>query len=83
MVIDERSTGFKDSNEFCIHLENVKRERGFETYMETVVWFSENESDADIEEIAKFLNKKIKDAIQYEAVMSNMMKDNTMPVSLF
>lgn len=78
------TTGFKDSNEFCLYLERLKQEQEFDTYIETIVWYAENVADVEIEEIARFLNKKIKDTIEYEAIKANMMKETDASlVSLF
>lgn len=74
---------FKDSNDFCLYLEQVKKEQEFDTYMETLVWYSEHESDLDMEQLVKYLNKKIRDSIEYEARISNLLKENNTLVSLF
>lgn len=71
---------FKDKNEFCLYLESLKAKHKLETYMETLLYFYENETDKEMEDIAKMLNKKIIDCIEREASMSNMIvsASNTM-----
>jgi len=79
----QTNTGFKNPNEFSIHIENIKKEQQLETYIQAVVWYAENECDLEIEQIAKFLNKKIRDAIETEANELNMLKDNSKCLDLF
>lgn len=80
---NERITGFKNQNDFSIRIEQIKDEQQLDTYIDAVVWFSENECDEDIDALAKYLNKKIKDAIRCEAVQLNLLKDKTKLVSIF
>lgn len=78
MLVNEnqnRNTGFKTPTEFCLRLEEIKKENGFETYIETILHFIEHESDVDVEEVSGFLNKKILDAVEYEARQRNLLKD--------
>ncbi len=75
--------GFKNPNEFSLRIEEIKRSQELDSYIEAVVWFSENESDLDIEQIAKFLNKKIRDAIEHEANVKRLLKENNESVALF
>lgn len=79
----ELNVGFKDANDFSLHLENLKIEFGFDSYMETVVWYMENESDLDIDELVKYLNRKIREQIEYEALQLNMLKEKDTTISLF
>lgn len=74
---------FKDSNDFCLYLEQIKQEQDFDTYMETLVWYSEHESDLEMDQLVRYLNKKIRDVIEYEARVSNLLKENNTLVSLF
>lgn len=74
---------FKDSNEFCLHLEKIKQEQQFDSFIETVIWFAENESDLEMEQIVKYLNKRFKDGIEYEARQMNMLKEKDNLISLF
>lgn len=74
---------FKDSNSFCIHLEKLKKELELPTYIETITWFVENETDLEVEQVVRHLNKKVIDSIKYEAYSMNMLKEKTELVSLF
>lgn len=65
---------FKSKNEFCIYLENLKNSFGFSTYIETITHFYENETDQEMEDIAKLLNKKLIDCIECEGVDIKMIK---------
>lgn len=67
---------FTTKNDFSLHIEEIKKEFEFETYMEAVIYFYENETDHEIEDISKMLNKKILDNIMLEAMQSGMMKEN-------
>lgn len=73
---------FTDKNEFSMHIEQIRQDHDL-TAIEALVWFAENESDQDFEQIVKMLNKKLRDRIEYEARQSNLMKDKTKLVSLF
>lgn len=81
--MDDTKTGFKSSTDFCLHLERIKQEQELDTYMETVLWYAEHESDLEFEQIVRYLNKKIHDSIEYEAIKGNMLKDKDVLVSLF
>lgn len=65
---------FKNQNEFSLHIENLKQKHEFDTYTETVSWFYENETDHDMEDIAKMLNQKIVNTIQVEAEGRGLLK---------
>lgn len=74
---------FKTDNEFCIHLESLKEEMGFDTYLETLSHYMENDSDLEPEQIAKHLNRSIIDNIRTEAMALNLVRgDDTIPNSL-
>lgn len=77
------TTGFKSENEFCLHLEKIKREQKFDSYIETIVWYSEYESDLEIDQLARYLNKKLRDCVAYEARNMNMLKDSEPLISIF
>ena len=66
---------YKDANEFSLMLEALKDEKGFETYTETVVYFYTNETDHEMSEIAKMLNRKIIGCIENEATAAGLLKD--------
>lgn len=74
---------FKDSNDFCIYLEQIKKNQELETYIETLIWYFEHESDMEMDTLVKHLNKKIRDGIEYEARTMNLLKDNEPLISLF
>lgn len=74
---------FKNNTEFCIHLEKLKQEHQFDTFIETIGWFIENESDQEPEQIARLLNKKILENIEVEARNLNMLKSNSPTIELF
>lgn len=83
VIDDQPNTGFKTPNQFCLHLEKIKEQQHLDSYIEAIVWYSEHESDLEIEQLVRFLNKKVRDAIAYEARTMNMLKDNDELVSLF
>lgn len=78
-----KQPGFRDSNDFCLHLEQIKIKNSFEGYIETLLWYHENESDLEIESLIKHLNSKIIENIKYEAIQQNMLKEKQELVSLF
>lgn len=67
---------FMTVNDFSLYIEELKVKMEFETYMDTVVYYYENETDHEIEDIAKMLNQKIKDNLHLEAMERGMMKEN-------
>lgn len=69
---------FKSNNEFCLHLEKIKQENGFETYMQTLMHFYEYESDQEMEDIAKMLNRKVIDSLEREGISMKMIKHRQM-----
>ena len=83
IMLEETKTGFKSSTDFCLYLERIKQEQEIDTYLETVLWYAEHESDLEMEQIVRYLNKKIRDGIEYEARMMNMLKEHDELVSLF
>jgi len=74
---------FHSPNEFSIHLEKLKEYHKFDTIIETIVWFAENESDQEYEQIVKMINRKLKQQVEIEARDLKMLKDNSDLVSLF
>ena len=77
------NTGFESPTEFCLRLEQIKKQHQFDTYIETILYFTEYESDVGLEQISAFLNKKIRDAVEYEARQRNLLKDNNSLNELF
>ena len=67
---------FLTVNDFSLYIEELKVKMEFDTYMETVVYYYENETDHEMEDIAKMLNQKIKDSLHLEAMERGMMKEN-------
>lgn len=65
---------YTDKNHFSLHIEEIKKDKGFDTYIEAVVWFHDNETDQEMSEIVKMLNQKIVDSIAYEAEEQKMLK---------
>jgi wyosine [tRNA(Phe)-imidazoG37] synthetase (radical SAM superfamily) len=74
---------FNTSNEFSIHIEHLKEQQNFDTIIETLVWFTENESDQEYEQIVKLLNRRLKQQVEIEARDLKLLKDNSELVSLF
>jgi len=73
---------FRSKNDFCLYLEQMKKDLEFVTYIETILHFYENETDQEIEDIAKLLNKKLIDSIEREGVDLKVIKGHSME-SLF
>lgn len=69
---------FKSKNEFSLYLESLKTQLELDTYMETIIYFYENETDQEMEDIAKLLNKKLIDCIEREGVNINMIKGHSL-----
>lgn len=65
---------FKNSSEFSLHIEDLKISQGFDSYIETLTHYYENETDHEFDEIIKMLNKKIIDQIEVEAQNSGLLK---------
>jgi len=72
-----KMTGFKSSTDFSMHIERLKQELQLDSYTDTIVHFYETQSDHAMEDIAKLLNKKIRDELQVEAQTKGLIKDNT------
>ena len=67
---------FIDKNQFSLHIEEIKVQKGFATYIEALTHFYENETDQEFPEIVKLLNKKILDSIEFEATDQKLLKHN-------
>jgi hypothetical protein len=65
---------FKTQNDFSLHIEAIKQKHNLPTYTDAVLWFHENETDHEFDEIVKMLNKKITNHIKVEAEQSGMIK---------
>jgi hypothetical protein len=57
-----------------LQIERLKKEQEFDTYLEAVSFFLENETDEEPIRVAKLLNKKIIEEIQQEAGALGMLK---------
>ena len=73
---------FMKPNEFSLYIEGLKREHGFETYIETVTYYVENESDEAYSNIVRNLSPKIIKSITIEATKLKLIKHQTIPESL-
>lgn len=67
---------FKNQNDFSLYIESIKRDKSFDTYTEAVEWFYENETDHEMSDIAKMLNTKIINTIQFEAESKGLLKSD-------
>lgn len=73
---------FLDKQDFCLHIEKLKLELNLNTYIETILWYLENEFEQvgdevvhDYKYVASCLNRKIKEAIAVEANDMKLVKD--------
>ena len=66
---------FKNKNDFSLYIEKLKYELCFETFIETISYFYENESDSEMKDVSKMLNQKIIDNITNEAQKLNLIKE--------
>lgn len=67
--------------DFNLYIEKLKLDKKFDTYIETLVYFIEYESDQEITAIAKHLNKKIVEEIKKEASADGLIDiDAVIPV---
>jgi hypothetical protein len=80
---DKLNIGFKDDTAFCLHIEYLMIDHSFDSYIETLTWYLEYESDVEPDQLAKHLNKKLKDCLAYEAIQLNLLKNNYCLISLF
>lgn len=67
---------FLDKNQFSLHIEQIKIDKQFDTYIEAVVFYYEMETDQEMSDISKMLNKKILDNIEFEAQEQKLLKHN-------
>lgn len=73
---------FKNATEFSLHIEGIRESLGLDSYIEALLYFYEHESDHEMSDIVKMLNKKIVSEIEVEARNLGMLKDNTPLVTL-
>ena len=67
---------FKDENDFSLYIEELQTKHGFDTLRETIVYFYENETDQEMEEIAKLLNRRLREKLECEATENRLLKPN-------
>jgi hypothetical protein len=72
----------QSKNDFNLHIEHLKVVHKFETYIETLSYFLERETDQEPEQVARCLNKKIIEEINVEANHRGLLKSNEVPVSI-
>lgn len=70
------------SVEFSLHIERLKIKNDFSTYIETLTYFVENETDMEYSEVIKNLSKSILTEVEIEARSMKLLKDNGTPVSI-
>jgi tRNA U34 5-carboxymethylaminomethyl modifying enzyme MnmG/GidA len=68
--------------EFNLRIEQLKIDHNFETYLETLSYFIDNETDQEPEQIAKLLNKKIVEELSKEASKQGFLKNIEETISL-
>ena len=61
-------------------IEKLKHDNEFPTYIETLSYFLENETDQEPEQVARLLNKKIIEEIHLEANHLGMLKTKINPI---
>lgn len=74
---------FKNESEFSLYIEELKEEKKFDSIIETLVYFYENETDQDMEDIAKLLNRRLREKIAVEASENRLLVDKIREVRLF
>lgn len=74
---------FKDENEFSLYIENLQIEQKFDSIIETVLYFYENETDQEMEDIVKLFNRRLRERIEVEAIDGRMVADKTKQVRLW
>lgn len=57
-----------------IRIETIKIEQQFDSYIETLAYYIEYESDQEPKQLVRFLNKKILEEIHKEANEMGMLK---------
>jgi hypothetical protein len=68
--------------EFNLRIEQLKIDHNFETYLETLSYFIDNETDQEPEQIAKLLNKKIVEELSKEGSKQGFLKNIEETISL-
>lgn len=73
---------FKDENEFSIYIETLKEREGLGTIIEALVFFYENETDQEMEDLVKLMNRRLREKVEAEAIDGRMVMDKTRLVRL-
>lgn len=73
---------FKDENEFSIYIETLKEREGLSTIIEALVFFYENETDQEMEDLVKLMNRRLREKVEAEAIDGRMVMDKTKLVRL-
>ena len=73
---------FKDENEFSIYIETLKEREGLGTIIEALVFFYENETDQEMEDLVKLMNRRLREKVEAEAIDGRMVMDKTKLVRL-
>jgi len=69
-------------SDFNLKIEAIKIKHGFDTYLETISYFLEYETDQDPDKIAKHLNKKIIEELHREANNLGLLKEQEIIIEL-
>jgi len=67
---------FKSETEFSIYIEELQHKLGFDSLIDTIVYFHENETDQEMEDIAKLINRRLKEKLEVEAKKNKLLVDN-------
>lgn len=73
---------FKDENEFSIYIETLKEREGLGTIIEALVFFYENETDQEMDDLVKLMNRRLREKVEAEAIDGRMVMDKTRLVRL-
>jgi hypothetical protein len=73
---------FLHKTDFCLYIEQLKEHFKFDTYLETITYYIEHDTDMDYDKVVKALNDKILDNIRIEAMKLNMLKPKEDVVTL-
>lgn len=69
-------------SDFNLRIEAIKIEQEFDTYLETIGYFLEHETDQEPDRVAKHLNKKIIEELQREANNLGLLKEQETIIEL-
>lgn len=77
------SIAFDNNITLSLHIEYLKKEFNFDTYMHTIVFYCEHSCTEDIEVLAKRLSASIIESLAIEAKAENMFKDSDPVATIF